>query len=131
MLVVLHIIFLVSYWRNNICLLSIIHSVCLFIVPSYRYVNVYYRNYYLYANCRQYNQLSRTTFRKMSEDFVDQCCDKAINFIQSGDYGNAAKFLKKVTDRDPSNQRALELLTILAAKQRAQNPGIAIVRLIT
>ena len=62
---------------------------------------------------------------------MDQCCDKAINFIQSGDYGNAAKFLKKVTDRDPSNQRALELLTILAAKQRAQNPGIAIVRLIT
>ena len=67
----------------------------------------------------------------MSEDFVDQCCDKAVSFIQSGDYGAAAKFLKKVTDRDPSNQRALELLTILNAKQRAQKPGTTILILIT
>ena len=62
---------------------------------------------------------------------MDQCCDKAISCIQSGDYGAAAKFLKKVTDRDPSNQRALELLTILAAKKKSQKPSTTIVKLIT
>lgn len=62
---------------------------------------------------------------------MDQCCDKAIGLIQSGDYGAAARFLKKVTDRDPSNQRALELLTILAAKQKAQKPSTITILLIT
>lgn len=56
----------------------------------------------------------------MSEDFVNQCCDKAVGCIFSGDLDTAAKYLKKVTDRDPGNSRALELLEILASKKRAE-----------
>lgn len=57
---------------------------------------------------------------KMSDDIVTQCCDKASDCIQRGELDKAAKYLKKATDRDPSNGRAIELLTIIAEKKRRE-----------
>ncbi len=58
--------------------------------------------------------------QKMSEDYVSQCCDKASEFIFRGELDKATKYLKKAMDRDPSNTRALELLTIIAGKKRTE-----------
>lgn len=58
--------------------------------------------------------------QKMSDDIVTQCCDKASDCIQRGELDKAARYLKKATDRDPSNGRAIELLTIIAEKKRRE-----------
>ena len=65
--------------------------------------------------------LNTTSLRQiMSEDFVSQCCDKASECIYRGELDKATRYLKKAMDRDPSNTRALELLTIIAAKKRKE-----------
>lgn len=56
----------------------------------------------------------------MSEDYVSQCCDKASECIYRGELDKATMYLKKAMDRDPSNTRALELLTIIAGKKRTE-----------
>ena len=54
----------------------------------------------------------------MSEEFIDQCCDKAQACISSGNYENAKKFLKKAADRAPGNSRVIALLQILATQEQ-------------
>ena len=56
----------------------------------------------------------------MSDDIVTQCCDKASDCIQRGELDKAARYLKKATDRDPSNGIAIERLTIIAEKKRRE-----------
>lgn len=69
----------------------------------------------------QMEYLNTTSLRQiMSEDFVSQCCDKASECIYRGELDKATRYLKKAMDRDPSNTRALELLTIIAGKKRKE-----------
>lgn len=58
---------------------------------------------------------------KMSEEFVDQCCDKANDFIARGDFEKAKKFLQKAADRDPGNSKVIALLQILASHEQKRN----------
>lgn len=55
---------------------------------------------------------------KMSEEFIQQCCDKATACISNGDYEKAKKFLKKAADRDPGNSNVIALLQIVASHEQ-------------
>ena len=50
----------------------------------------------------------------MSEDYVQQCCDKAASFISRGDYDAAEKYLKKALERQPDNLKVLSLLSLVS-----------------
>lgn len=52
----------------------------------------------------------------MSEDYVQQCCDKAMEFISKGDDEKAKKYLNKAASRDPENSRVIALLSIIAGR---------------
>lgn len=53
---------------------------------------------------------------EMSEDYVQQCCDKAMEFISKGDDEKAKKYLNKAASRDPENSRVIALLSIIAGR---------------
>ena len=59
---------------------------------------------------------------EMSEDYVQQCCDKAAEFISRGDDEKAKKYLNKAAARDPENTRVIALLSIIAGRSNKQNP---------
>ena len=57
----------------------------------------------------------------MSEDFVQQCCDKATEFIAKGDYEKAKKYLKKASDRDPGNSKVIALISMIATHDQKKS----------
>ena len=59
----------------------------------------------------------------MSEDFVQQCCDKASAFFTQGNYDAAEKYLKKAIDRDPGNSKVLALISLLASARKNKSGG--------
>ena len=52
----------------------------------------------------------------MSEEYIQQCCDKAMEFISKGDDERAKKYLNKAALRDPANSRVIALLSIIAER---------------
>ena len=52
----------------------------------------------------------------MSEEYIQQCCDKAMEFISKGDDERAKKYLNKAASRDPANSRVIALLSIIAER---------------
>ena len=56
----------------------------------------------------------------MSDEFVEQCCDKATELISSGNLNQAAKILKRASARDPSNSKVIALLSLIAGKSEQQ-----------
>ena len=50
----------------------------------------------------------------MSEDYIQQCCDKAATFITKGDYDAAEKYLNKALSRQPDHLKVISLLSIVS-----------------
>lgn len=64
----------------------------------------------------------------MSEDYVQQCCDKAASFISRGDYDAAEKYLKKALERQPDNLKVLSLLSLVSEGRKKSQKGRAFLR---
>ena len=56
----------------------------------------------------------------MSEDFIEQCCDKASECISQGNYEKARKYLEKAVNRDPGNSKVISLLQILESCEKSK-----------
>ena len=64
----------------------------------------------------------------MSEDYVQQCCDKAASFITKRDYDAAEKYLKKALERQPDNLKVLSLLSLVSEGRKKSQKGRAFLR---
>ena len=62
-------------------------------------------------------------FHIMSEDYVQQCCDKAASFITKRDYDAAEKYLKKALERQPDNMKVLSLLSLVSEGRKKNQNG--------
>lgn len=59
----------------------------------------------------------------MSEDFIQQCCDKAASFITQEDYDSAEKYLRKALQRQPNHLKVISLLSIVAEGRKKNKNG--------